>query len=572
MRRLRILVGLCAVAAACSGCASAESTNLPYRWLFVMRTVANPADLQRTIELLPRAAAAGYNGIVLSDHRLWTKSQASPGHAEALRKLQAEAKKHGLDLIPCVMPIGYSGRLIGSDPNLAEGLPVKEARFTVHNGVARLTPDLPVSLPGGDFEQTEGDRFLNWDWQDNAGKSIFADHEVVHRGHTAVRMENIAAAEPKYGHCRVSVTVKVQPYRQYRLRAWAKTEGFANPARARLLVLAPTEQERDLAEAQLQRSTQDWAPLEVTFNSLGWDKVQIYFGAWGGGEGKLWWDDMTLEEIGLMNVLRRKGCPLTVTGETGTRYVEGKDFAPVADPRLSPWESGYHEPPAIKLTAHSRLKEGQRLRVSYYHSVLIGEYSLMCCVSEPKVYALLTEQIKWVNEVLHPKHFFMQHDEVRTMNWDQACQSRKLTPGQLLADNVRRCTDIIHKLRPGAKLWVWSDMFCPLENAVDEYYLVNGSLKGSWEGLSPDVGIANWANDLGGKNLQWFADRGHEQILCGYYDGGGYPMDKWFAAGKGLPGVVGAMYTTWVDNYADLEAWAKSAWGETAVTGKKAGN
>jgi hypothetical protein len=158
------------------------------------------------------------------------------------------------------------------------------------------------------------------------------------------------------------------------------------------------------------------------------------------------------------------------------------------------------------------------------------------------------------------------------MNWDQACQSRQLTPGQLLADNVRKCTEIIKKLRPDAKIWVWSDMFCPQENAVDEYYLVNGSLQGSWEGLTPEIGIANWANHLEGKNLKWFADRGHEQVLCGYYDGGGYAIDKWRAAGHGLPGIVGAMYTTWVDNYRDMETWAKSAWGEAAPTAKKAGN
>ena len=128
MNWLRKLVALLAVLAFCLGCASAEAPKLTYRWLFVMRTLTDPASVQRTLDLLPRAAAAGYNGIVLSDWRLWTERAATPGHADALRKLQAEAKRNGLDLIPCVMPIGYSGRIVGEDRNARRMTP-EEVRW-----------------------------------------------------------------------------------------------------------------------------------------------------------------------------------------------------------------------------------------------------------------------------------------------------------------------------------------------------------------------------------------------------------------------------------------------------------
>jgi len=185
----------------------------------------------------------------------------------------------------------------------------------------------------------------------------------------------------------------------------------------------------------------------------------------------------------------------------------------------------------------------------------------MCCLSEPKVYEILREQVRAVNDLLHPSSFFMQHDEIRVANWDEACRSRGLTPGELLADNVRRCVKIIRDISPDAKIWVWSDMFDPHHNAVDDYYLVNGSWAGSWEGLPSDVGIVNWANHLKGKNLKWFADRGHEQILAGYYDHEDWVIQEWLGAGEGLPGIVGAMYTTWQDDYSDLETWAAEAWG-----------
>ena len=538
---------------------SSDANGLAHRWLFVMRTMRDADALERTIALLPRAAAAGYNAIVLSDWHLYDLDE-DPGYAANLRRLQAEARRNGLDLIPAVMPIGYSGSVLGVDPNLAEGLPVKDALFVARGGEARLEPDPSASLPGGDFERCEGDRFLGWDWQENAGGSIFADHEVVHGGRTSARMEHIAEASPEHGHCRIVRTVKLQPFHQYHLSAWVKTQDFDRPGSVSIAILAPTEQERQLCWASPSVArTQDWTQYHVVFNTLQWDEARIYIGSWGGGQGRLWWDDVRLEEIGLMNVLRREGCPLTVRGEGGVVYEEGRDFEPIRDPLLRPWEV-YHEPPVIHLTDGSRIREGERLRVSYYHSIVIGDSQVMCCLSDPKVYDILRRQVQRVEDILHPSAFFMQHDEIRVANWDQACQSRGLTPGQLLADNARRCVEIIHEIRPDAKIWVWSDMFDPMHNAHDDYYLVNGTWAGSWEGLPPEVGIVNWANHLRGKNLSWFAARGHEQVLAGYYDQDTWIIDEWLKAGEGLPGITGAMYTTWRDNYDDMEAWAARAW------------
>lgn len=545
------------------GCASAEprERQVSHRWLFVMRNLSRPENVEATVALCPRAAAAGYNAIVLSDSNLYRLGEVDPAYRDHVRRLQREARRHGLELIPCVMPIGYSGSIVGNDPSLAEGLPVRDAVFVARGGVARLEPDPPVSLPGGDFERAQGHRFEGWDWQDNAGTSIFADHKVVHGGRTSVRMEHIPTGDPKWGHCRLMRTVKVKPFRQYHLSAWVRTEDFEGPESAKITVLAPTEKERALSYTELApKRSQDWTQYHLIFNSLNWDEARVYLGTWGGKEGRIWWDDVRLEEVGLVNVLRRSGCPVSVRGDDGTVYEEGRDFETIRDPQLSPWEV-YHEPPVVHLTPGSRISEGERLRVSYYHPVVIGRWQVMCCLSEEKVYDVLCQQVERVEELLHPPAFFMQHDEIRVGNWDQACQSRGLTPGQLLAENARRCVEIIREIRPDAKIWVWSDMFDPMHNAVDEYYLVNGSWAGSWEGLPSEVGIVNWANHLRGRNLRWFAERGHDQVLAGYYDHEEWIIEEWLEAGEGLPGIAGAMYTTWQNNYDEMAAWASKAWG-----------
>jgi hypothetical protein len=108
-------------------------------------------------------------------------------------------------------------------------------------------------------------------------------------------------------------------------------------------------------------------------------------------------------------------------------------------------------------------------------------------------------------------------------------------------------------------------MFDPLHNAVEHFYVVNGPLTGSWKGLDPGIGIVNWHGGLKGKNCKFFADLGLKQILSGYYDGDedGTAIAEWLQDTKGIPRIVGAMYTTWEDKYQAMQAWARKAWGIT---------
>jgi len=139
------------------------------------------------------------------------------------------------------------------------------------------------------------------------------------------------------------------------------------------------------------------------------------------------------------------------------------------------------------------------------------------------------------------------------MNWDDSCQAKMQTPGQILAGNVRFCTSLL----AGSTVYVWSDMFDPFHNAHDNYYLVNGDLSGSWNGLSKDTVIVNWNFQNRDKSLKFFADRGHRQIIAGYYDGDVSQIKFWMDSANRVNGVIGVMYTTWQGNYSNLEAFAR---------------
>jgi hypothetical protein len=99
-------------------------------------------------------------------------------------------------------------------------------------------------------------------------------------------------------------------------------------------------------------------------------------------------------------------------------------------------------------------------------------------------------------------------------------------------------------------------VFDPFANSQPSYYLVNGSLEGSWEGLDPSVIIANWNGRKPKQSLEFFAKRRHKQVIAGYYDDDDNFL-TWDAASKGVPGVIGFMYTTWQNRYDDLERYGR---------------
>jgi len=521
-----------------------KGNEMTHRWLFVWRSVHNPAEVDRMIARFPRAQAAGYNACVFPFDVASSKAQ----------ELKAAATRYGLDLIPVVM----SG---SRDQNYTEGVPSRDALFVAKGGVLVFQPDNPTRIANGDFERVTGDDFEGWHMQAEDGTPLVADHKAVHGGKTSVYVE------PNGSRCVLTQSVRLQPFRQYRASIWAKSEGLrAHREGVGIGIVDAKTKRRITYQNTGVKPDEEWTLHTISFNSLESTEASFSVGVqWGDEGGRLWLDDFTVEEMGLVNVVRRPGCPVTVRGEDGTEYEEGRDYEPIVDPHLQITEA-YHEPPVVRLTPGTRMKEGERLRISYYHPVVIYDFKTTSCLSEPKRFQEWQAQIKQVNDLLHPAAFFMDFDEIRVANWCALCQSRHLTPGELFADATRRAVKIIRDLRPDAPIWVWSDMYDPMVNGVDDYYFCNGPMTGAWKGLEPRIGIINWAGELLGANSPFFADRGHKQILSGYYDGDedGTTITQWIDKTKGVPGVVGAMYTTWQDKYDAMDVWAKKAWGGKA--------
>ena len=97
---------------------------------------------------------------------------------------------------------------------------------------------------------------------------------------------------------------------------------------------------------------------------------------------------------------------------------------------------------------------------------------------------------------------------------------------------------------------------------MKDFYLVNGDLAESWEGLPKDTIIINWNSGKPALSLKHFAERGHSQVLAGYYDAPRERIRNWRDAGKDhTTSLRSVMYTTRQSNFADLEKFATAAWG-----------
>jgi hypothetical protein len=507
------------------------------------------SDVAEITRVLDTAGQHGFNGAVLSSG-LDTLCQQSPDFFRRLDQIKQACERNRLELIPAVFSVGYGGSILAHDRNLAEGLPVENALFLVKGDEARLVQSGSAQIVNGGFEQFTGNKLSGFDFHDQPGEVTFVDRQVKHSGQASLRLENFISNP--YGHGRVMQAVAVQPHCCYRVTIWVKTQGLQPASAFRLLALAD---KRELAPREFNLSpTGDWRKLSMLVNSLSYDKILLYAGLWGGKAGKVWLDDWTVEEVGPVNVLRRPGTPVTVRNEQGTiTYLEGKDYAPLQDPHLSPWHDDGEALP-LKLLAGSRIQDGERLRVSWYHSMIMNDSQVTVCLAEPALYSIFDHEAALLAERVHPHRVLLNMDEVRLGGTCRACRGRNM--GELLGECVTKQAQIIRRHNPGAQVYVWSDMLDPNHNAHGDYYLVDGDFTGSWRHVPKDLVMAVWGGEPREKSLQFFAGEDFPMLVACYYDADDLnDVKSWLQLARETPQVRGFMYTPWQRKYSLLPAF-----------------
>ncbi len=532
-----------------------EAKIYPLRWVYASRHLRQDAHVEDLRRIVSTAAKHGLNGILLSAG-LDQLDRQPPEYFRRLEQVKEICAQHKVEIIPIIFSAGYGGSILAHNRNLAAGLPVKDALFVARGGQATIEEDPPVMIVNGGFEKFSGNRAEGFDRPRNWGEVVFRDESIVKEGKSSLRFD-ISTSYPAES-AQLAQTIKVRPHRAYRVSFWVKTEGLDaygpfSSSRFRLEVMGVGDNRRLQFLDPVLPTTTDWRQINLGFNSWGYEEVVISPRAVGGAKGKIWIDDLRIEEAGLLNLLRRPGTPLSVRSEReGTTYEEGRDFARLQDEKLDfSWD---HDGPPIRLLPGSRIREGERLRVSFYHGVSVNRRQVSICMSEPEVYEIWRKQVGLIEKHLAPGKYFLSMDEVRAGGACKACRDRQMTLGEILGDAITKQHAMIRAANPKAEIFVWSDQLDPNHNAGERagkyYYLADGSFTGSWNHIPKDMVIACWWHKMRDQSLSHFSKLGFRTLGASYYDEDDLknPQD-WLVSLDATPGAQGIMYTTWQNKY-----------------------
>jgi hypothetical protein len=486
---------------------SAAKKVYPKRWVYVSRSLRDDRDVDAIRGIVETAAAHGLNGMVLAGG-LDSVDIKPPEYFDRLRKVKETCDRNGVEIIPTGFNVGYGGALLSHDRELAEGMPVKGALFVAEGNEARFQQENPPKL------------------------------------------EKASAVLTLDGAARLEQKVRLTPYRSYRIHARVRAEGAAPRTQIGIRAVAPDGRNLNYFQSDIA-SDASWREVDSGFNSWYADAVDLSIGAGRGRGGKLHIADLRLEEVGLVNVIRRPGTPVHVRNDrTGTEYEEGRDFERIEDPKRN--YRFDHESPAVRLTANSRIKTGDRLRVDYFHGVTIYRGQTPACISEPRVMPIWRKQFPILERELAPKTYLLALDEVRMGGTCEDCRrrTRTMSMAQILGAYATELREMIRATNPKAEVFVWSDMFDPNHNARDKYYLVDGDYTGSWNYLPKDIQIAAWYYQRRDLSLKHFSGLGFKTLAGAYYDADDLENPKgWLESLDATPGAVGIMYTTWQRKY-----------------------
>jgi hypothetical protein len=537
----------------------------PQLWYWHHSLLNSPQNLASSEALIDRAVAAGYTGVAFWDvsSEFLNSPIWPPGASTYYQRAMAYARARGLQVAAPGMPYGYSNDVLENNPNWAESQRVVGTQYRVDATASTL--QVVNSFPGllnSGFESGT----VNWFDIGDAGVGV--DNTVAHTGSSSALISNAR------GNGRIRQGFTLQPWRQYHLRFFVKSQAYGGETLASILD-ASNFNIVPLTSVIQVNEDQDWTEMDFTFNSQNTTLAWLYMGVYGGSAGNLWFDDISIEETGLIYLTRRTGTPLQMHDPNNPDVVfqEGADYNYIADPVMStlmPFNGSWHTPPVVTLPASTSLRPGQIVAIdSYSADPFPNAWGQNMCFTDPDVQRYMQQNALALNSVVPPQTaILMGYDEIRQMNSCALCKAKGMTAGQLLAWSVGQSIQTYSSVFSNSPLWVWSDMFDPYHNAVPNYYNVEGDLSGSWTGVPGNVIMLNWNLGNLSNSLKWFSGTNpqqpvpHQQIIAGYYDSGDgiVSAQQEIAAASGIPGLLGLMYTTWGDDYSQLENFAATVY------------
>lgn len=588
-RALRNLTVLFAVLLM-TGSALAEKGIFTKRYVFFPRGWKTQKAKEENVLLLERAAAAGYNGIIFGNagfSKMHTYSKTDAFITD-FAEFRALAKRLNLTLCP-----NYAYQTIPTHHSLtgAEAFPVRGTPYVAGKdgeAVVEADPTLAIKNPG--FEGTVGE--LPADWRPAGlakGHQVFVDNEA-RSGSGSVCFQNLVADQ---SGCGIKQSMTVKPFRAYELKIWIKTEGFVNAQPS-----SPRYRSNPASLAQVAvygndwmhwvcyhnsgrmwpnqpnlKATQGWKEFRMNFNSMSNSSISLRVQPVGyhcAPTGKIWFDDITISEVGLVETVLRSTTPVIVksASDPSISYVKGKDFTVVA-------ETNYDNHGRLIIPEGSSIKAGDRLTVDW--SILgdqEGSFASGAWCDNQAFQYLIDDNLLLHQMTGGMGAYHIAIGEWRDAGWDPVCMDLYGNAGGYMAGATLGLEAVCRLFNPKMDIYIKNDMYDPYHNAKTggrQYFMCNGSLFGSWNGITDSAVVMNWRGSTGEvgvpTNMQvksflfWggldpeFKIKPKRQIIrFNCQSGVLHGVDKGLAniaaaEALGMTGMVGCVYNTWDGRY-----------------------
>lgn len=556
------------------------------RNVFTRRAVYLPGNplsagfTAKSEEVMKRSSDAGYNMVWFDQAKivpnLYLHKDAKT--INALKTLKSRAESYGLKLCPCSH--GQTEPCWGSLKH-AEAMPVKGTRFLVAGTEAFAVADTLLSIPNAGFDESRKPHTPNlWNLYGGIipGKTAFLDSAEIRPGSdgkASFRVEN-----PPKRTKMMSRAIRVTPRRAYRVSLWIKTQEFSNPRDIGIEVRGVDASPRELYRIRDHNGiagTQGWQKESFDFNSLDHRLVQIRVAATDLATvtGTVWFDDVSIEEVGLYEIVRRSTLPIVVRSEDGKTFREGTDYTIGAGPEPKKGEQA-----KLIIPEGSGIQSVKHVRVDWYQLADMRRRLPAASYCHAEVWDEVQASANMISDVFgRPPAWYTKPGEWANAFWDPACQLQFKTAGEFMG---AAWTGIINVIRKATQNWnvdtyVISDMVDPYHNGGhDVYFTVNGPTEGAWRTLDKGAIIMNWNEGKKLQTLRFFGGLDPQypnvyfrQVLH-LWSGSDISADKgWLPAleqaeAEGLKdgSVVGIEYATWHperDNgYDRIEAYAEA--------------
>jgi len=427
-------------------------------------------DFDKVKAALDKIHSLGINTVILHNKHFFDLDDDF--YREKVKDIFNYAQSLGMELIPELQSFGAAEYILKKYPQAAEGISAQDEEFKFVKDAALPVIPAEIKIKNSGFEQGKAGWVFGKDWQ------LDID---CHSGKYAAKIDFIGNAKRRSSMLK-SAEYKAKGNSIYSLQFYARSQiNAGSPPAVRVVEL--TRDSRWITQHFLYINSEEWQYKELNFKtSRQCEKLYIYANVWE-GSARAWLDDIRLLRLdsALINIIISDQVkPVIVSSDTKEIFRENEDYG-ITGPQLSFPYPGNSAPFKISRIPGGKIKNGQRVRVSYDYVVRLvsfADWSIPYCPFEPQTYAVMEKTIKNVIEMLNPDFISLGHDEIRGLNRDMRCRRQHMSNAEVLAYDINRLDAIIKKYSKTTRMLVWDDMFNPWHNAKKDYQLEFGGVQG----------------------------------------------------------------------------------------------